>query len=107
MMTESPNHRAKFSAALFASCTGLVSSRSLGASWRISRGACCAHSIAEGSIFCASSPVTAMPPISTITAPRKRGTYSRRSTRMIGLPTRAKNIASSTGSSRSCAAHSV
>ena len=49
--------------------------------------------------------VPAMPSASTSSALTKRGTYRRCSTRMIGLPTRAKNIASSTGSSSPRAAH--
>src|SRR5690606_34947660 len=61
-----------------------------------------------GPTSCTASIVVPNRPVSsTSSAPRKRGIHSRRSSRISGLPTRAKNIASSTGRITSCAAHRV
>ena len=52
-------------------------------------------------------PAPARPPTTTSKAPMKRGTHRRLSRRRIGLATRARNMPSRIGSSRSCAAHRV
>ena len=92
-----PAARAMSCAALFAACIGLVILSSFGVSWVSSRGACRTHSPAGWANWLPSQNVAARPPTSTSSAPAKRGTHRRCNVRMIGLPTRAKNIASSTG----------
>ena len=102
-----PAARAMFSAASFACCTGLVSFCSFGARLRSSRGASRTHSPAGCTSCWPSNTASAMPLHSTASALMNRGMRMRCSRRMIGLPTRAKNIDSSTGRIRSWVAHNT